>query len=38
MTVQSEAQLENDLIVQLKTLGYARVKIQDEIKYLLDLK
>lgn len=38
MTVQSEAQLENELIAQLQTLGYQKVKIQDESALLSNLK
>ena len=38
MTVQSEHQLENDLIDQLKTLGYASVSIKDESQLLSNLK
>ncbi|MFW1858005.1 type I restriction endonuclease subunit R [Acinetobacter defluvii] len=38
MTVQSEAQLENELIAQLQTLGYQKVKIQDETQLLSNLK
>lgn len=38
MTVQSEAQLENELIAQLKGLGYATVTIKDEAQLLSNLK
>ena len=38
MTVQSEQQLENQLIAQLQTLGYQRIKIQDEAQLLSNLK
>ena len=38
MTLQSEAQLENELIAQLQTLGYQKVKIQDETQLLSNLK
>lgn len=38
MTVQSEAQLENDLIVQLNGLGYANITIKDESALLSNLK
>ena len=38
MTVQSEQQLENALIAQLQTLGYQRIKIQDEAQLLSNLK
>ena len=38
MTVQSEAQLENELIAQLQTLSYQKVKIQDETQLLSNLK
>jgi len=38
MTVQSEAQLENELIVQLNTLGYANVTIKDESALLSNFK
>lgn len=38
MTVQSEQQLENELITQLQGLGYARIKIQDENQLLSNLK
>ena len=38
MTIQSEAQLENELIAQLQTLGYQKVKIQDESALLSNLK
>jgi type I restriction enzyme R subunit len=36
--LQSEAQLENNLIAQLKTQGYARVTIKDETDLLSNLK
>ncbi|MFV5492342.1 type I restriction endonuclease subunit R [Acinetobacter sp. ASP199] len=38
MTVQSEFQLENELIGQLKQLGYATVSIKDESQLLSNLK
>lgn len=38
MTVQSEYQLENELIAQLQGLGYATVKIKDESQLLSNLK
>ncbi|MDM1717950.1 type I restriction endonuclease subunit R [Acinetobacter towneri] len=38
MTVQSEYQLENELIGQLKQLGYATVSIKDESQLLSNLK
>ena len=38
MTVQSEAQLESELITQLNTLGYANVTIKDESQLLSNLK
>ncbi|MCO8060063.1 type I restriction endonuclease subunit R [Acinetobacter towneri] len=38
MTVQSEQQLENELIGQLKQLGYATVSIKDESQLLSNLK
>ncbi len=38
MTVQSEYQLENELISQLKQLGYAAVTIKDESQLLSNLK
>ena len=38
MTVQSEQQLENELIAQLKTLGYASITIKDERQLLSNLK
>ena len=38
MTVQSEYQLENKLIGQLKQLGYAAVTIKDERQLLSNLK
>ncbi|OTG71574.1 deoxyribonuclease HsdR [Acinetobacter sp. ANC 4169] len=38
MTVQSEYQLENELISQLKQLGYAVVTIKDESQLLSNLK
>src|SRR5690554_1189583 len=38
MTVQSEYQLENELISQLKQLGYATVTIKDERQLLSNLK
>ena len=38
MTVQSEQQLENDLIAQLNQLGYASVIIKDEAQLLSNLK
>ncbi len=38
MSVQSEAQLENELIAQLNTLGYATVTIKDEAALLSNLK
>ncbi len=38
MTVQSEYQLENELIVQLQGLGYATVTIKDESQLLSNLK
>lgn len=38
MTVQSEAQLENELIAQLERLGFGRVIIKDEAQLLANLK
>ncbi|MHA3082419.1 type I restriction endonuclease subunit R [Acinetobacter sp. ANC 5383] len=38
MTVQSEQQLENELIAQLQPLGYQRVSIKDESQLLSNLK
>ncbi|WP_314914487.1 type I restriction endonuclease subunit R [Acinetobacter harbinensis] len=38
MNIQSEYQLENELIAQLKTLGYASVTIKDESQLLSNLK
>ena len=38
MSVQSEAQLENELIAQLKNLGYSQVDIKDETQLLSNLK
>jgi len=38
MTVQSEYQLENELITQLQGLGYATVTIKDERQLLSNLK
>jgi type I restriction enzyme, R subunit len=38
MTVQSEQQLENELIAQLNTLGYSRTIIQNEAQLLSNLK
>lgn len=38
MTVQSEQQLENELIAQLQHLGYQRVSIKDESQLLSNLK
>ncbi len=38
MTVQSEYQLENELISQLKQLGYASVMLKDESQLLSNLK
>ncbi len=38
MTVQSEYQLENELIAQLKGLGYSIVTIKDERQLLSNLK
>lgn len=38
MTVQSEYQLENELIDQLKQLGYASVTLKDESQLLSNLK
>ena len=38
MTVQSEYQLENELIAQLQGLGYATVTIKDERQLLSNLK
>jgi len=38
MTVQSEYQLENELIAQLQSLGYATVTIKDERQLLSNLK
>ena len=38
MTIQSEQQLENELIAQLKTLGYASITIKDESQLLSNLK
>ena len=38
MTVQSEQQLENELIAQLETLGYASITIKDESQLLSNLK
>jgi len=38
MSVQSEAQLENQLIKQLKQLGYHQVEVKDEAQLLSNLK
>jgi type I restriction enzyme R subunit len=38
MSVQSEAQLENELIEQLKKLGYHQVDVKDETQLLSNLK
>ena len=38
MTAQSEAQLENELIDQIKQLGYASVTLKDESQLLSNLK
>ena len=38
MSVQSEAQLENELIEQLKNLGYHQVDLKDETQLLSNLK
>ncbi len=38
MSTQSEYQLENELISQLKQLGYAAVTIKDESKLLSNIK
>ena len=38
MTVQSEYQLENELIGQLQQLGYASVTLKDEVQLLSNLK
>ena len=38
MSVQSEAQLENELIQQLKQLDYQHVDVKDEIQLLSNLK
>jgi type I restriction enzyme R subunit len=38
MSVQSEAQLENELIAQLKNLGYHQVDLKDENQLLSNLK
>ena len=38
MSVQSEAQLENELIEQLKNLGYHQVDLKDENQLLSNLK
>lgn len=38
MTVQSEAQLENELIAQLYNLGYEKITIKDEQQLLSNLK
>jgi type I restriction enzyme R subunit len=38
MTVQSEYQLENELIGQLQQLGYASVTLKDESQLLSNLK
>ena len=38
MTVQSEYQLENELIGQLQQLGYASVTLNDESQLLSNLK
>ncbi len=38
MSVQSEAQLENQLIEQLKNLGYHQVDLKDETQLLSNLK
>lgn len=38
MTVQSEYQLENELIGQLQQLGYASVLLKDEGQLLSNLK
>lgn len=38
MTVQSEYQLENELITQLQSLGYSTVTIKDESQLLSNLK
>ena len=38
MSVQSEAQLEHELIEQLKQLGYQQVEVKDENQLLSNLK
>ncbi|WP_168390435.1 type I restriction endonuclease subunit R [Acinetobacter indicus] len=38
MTVQSESQLENELIAQLKGLGYQFIQLKDETQLLSNLK
>ena len=38
MTVQSEQQLENELIAQLNHLGYSNITIKDEVTLLSNLK
>ena len=38
MSVQSEEQLENELIQHLKTLGYRQVDVKDEKQLLINLK
>ena len=38
MSIQSEQQLENELIAQLESLGFSRVVIRDEAQLLANLK
>ena len=38
MTTQSEASIENDLIDQLQTLGYEKVRIRNEDDLVQNLK
>ena len=38
MSVQSEAQLEHELIQHLKQLGYQEVEVKDELQLLSNLK
>ena len=38
MSVQSEEQLENELIQHLNTLGYRQVDVKDEKQLLINLK
>ena len=38
MSVQSEEQLESELIQHLKTLGYRQVDVKDEKQLLINLK